>query len=287
MNRPAEVAGFVAQPIPAQAGIGLRSVHQDEIIKRRPPIAWVEVHTENYFAAGGAQLEALHMIRQDYPLSLHGVGLSLGSADPLDLEHVQSMKRLVDSFEPAFVSEHLCWSSIDGQHLNDLLPLPYVAEALKHVSGNILRCQEQLGRQIMIENVSSYLEFENAEMAEWEFLANVAADADCGILLDVNNVYVNSRNHEFDPFDYIDSLPAARIGEIHLAGHQVNRHGEIEIFIDTHNTIVAPDVWHLYRYAIERIGPRPTLIEWDTNIPALDVLVAEAAKAQSIMAEFV
>lgn len=270
-------------PIPVHAGIGLRSVHQDEILERRPSIKWFEAHTENYFAAGGAQLEALHAIRQDYLLSLHGVGLSLGSADPLNEAHLKATRSLIDRFEPGFVSEHLCWSSIDGQYLNDLLPLPRTVEALRHVVDQISRCQDVFGRRILIENVSSYLEFADAEMSECEFVANVADSADCGILLDVNNIYVNARNHEFDPFEYVDRIPAARVAEIHLAGHQVNHFEDQEILIDSHNAKVADAVWQLYDYTIERIGPVPTLIEWDTNIPDLDTLIEEAAKAESIL----
>ncbi len=270
--------------IPVHAGIGLRSVHQDEIIERQPSVKWFEAHTENYFAAGGAQLEALQAIRQDYPLSLHGVGLSIGSTDPLDEKHLKATKRLLDRFEPGLVSEHLCWGSIDGQHLNDLLPLPRSAGSLRHVVEQISRCQEILGQRILIENVSSYLEFTNDEMSEWEFLANVADGADCGILLDVNNIYVNAINHEFDAIEYVDRMPGTRVAEIHLAGHRVNHFEEHEILIDTHDDFVAAEVWRLYEYTIERIGPRPTLIEWDTNIPSLNTLIEEAGKAELTLA---
>tara|TARA_R110002096_G_scaffold434311_2_gene655462 strand:+ start:2064 stop:2936 length:873 start_codon:yes stop_codon:yes gene_type:complete len=279
-------ASHAAFPIPAQAGIGLRSAHYGAIAERRPAVAWFEAHTENYFVDGGAQIEALHAIRADYPLSFHGVGLSLGSADEVDDRHLAATKRLVDRFEPALVSEHLCWSSIDGQHLNDLLPLPYTAEALVHVSDKIMRCQDALGRGIIIENVSSYLEFTDSEMNEWEFLANVASRADCGILLDVNNVYVNARNHGFDARTYIDALPGGRIRELHLAGHRINRIGDHEILLDTHDGPVCEAVWRLYRYTIERIGARPTLIEWDNDIPDVDVLAEQAAVAQGIMDTF-
>ena len=272
-------------PIPVHAGIGLRSIHQDQIIERHPNVAWFEAHTENYFAAGGAQLEALQTIRQDYPLALHGVGLSLGSADPLNRDHLEATKRLIDRFEPGLVSEHLCWTSIDGQYLNDLLPLPRTRESLQHVTDQISYCQEFFGRQILIENVSSYLEFADAEMSEWEYLATVAEGADCGILLDVNNVYVNACNHDFDAFDYLDAIPGGRIGEIHVAGHQVNHYQGQQILIDTHDARVAVDVWRLFEYGIERFGRRPTLIEWDTNIPELDTLIAEAGRAESILVE--
>ncbi len=269
--------------IPVHAGIGLRSVHQDEIIEQRPCIEWFEAHTENYFAAGGAQLEALHAIRQDYPIALHGVGLSLGSADPLNDAHLRATKKLIDRFEPGLISEHLCWSSIDGQYLNDLLPLPRSVESLRHVVEQIGQCQDVLGQRILIENVSSYLEFADAEMSECEFVANVADGADCDILLDVNNIYVNARNHQFDPFEYVDRMPAMRVAEIHLAGHRINHFEDQEILIDTHDAKVVDEVWGLYKYTVERLGPRPTLIEWDTNIPSLDLLIEEAAKAESIL----
>jgi uncharacterized protein (UPF0276 family) len=283
VSAPADSGWRAADPISARAGIGLRSAHQDEVIRCLPPLRWIEVHGENYFAAGGAQLDALHSLRQDYPLSLHGVGLSLGSADALDVKHLQAIKDLIERFEPGLVSEHLSWSSIDGQHLNDLLPLPYTEEAVRHLAEKISRCQDYLGRQIIVENVSSYLEFSDSEMLESEFVIQVAAAADCGILLDVNNVYVNACNHGFDAFEYIDAMPAARVQEFHLAGHQANRCDEYEVLIDTHDAPVADEVWRLFAYTVERIGLRPSLIEWDAHIPELAVLIGEAAKAEAIL----
>ena len=275
-----------AGSIPVVAGIDLRSVHHDEIVERQPQVGWVEAHTENYFAAGGAQLEALSAIRRDYGLSLHGVGLSLGSADPLNSEHLAATKSLVDRFEPALVSEHLCWTSIDGEYLNDLLPLPRTDECLQHVITQVARYQDAIDRQILIENVSSYLEFSICDMTEWEFLVAVSNGADCGILLDVNNIYVNALNHDFDAIDYVNAIPAERVGEIHLAGHKVNRHEGRDILIDTHDSKVTSNVWHLYEYCLDRMGPLPTLIEWDANIPSLDTLIAEASKAEAILGQY-
>jgi len=266
-------------PMPARAGIGLRAQHHDDLLRERPDIGWLEAHSENYFADGGAQIEYLMKLRELYPLSLHGVGLSLGSVDPLDREHLRRLRRLVNMTEPLLVSEHLSWGSVNGTYLNDLLPLPCTYEALRHMVARVDELQDSLGRQVLIENVSSYLEFTNAEMCEWEFLAQLAGESGCGLLLDVNNVYVSSRNHGFDPRVYLSHLPRRHIREIHLAGHSVNRHDDIEVFIDTHSRPVCADVWDLYAYAIERFGRVPTLIEWDTDIPALGVLIAEARRA--------
>jgi uncharacterized protein (UPF0276 family) len=269
----------VQGPIPARAGIGLRAVHHDALLEMRPVVGWLEAHSENYFADGGAQLDYLSRLRELYPLSLHGVGLSLGSVDELDGAHLRCLKRLVDRFEPGLVSEHVCWGSIGGVHLNDLLPLPYSAEALRHLVRRVSHLQDALGRQVLLENVSSYLEFTTSEMPEWEFLAALAHESGCGLLLDVNNVYVNARNHGFDPRTFIAHIPPAHVGEIHLAGHSVNRFDDREILIDTHSTRVCAEVWELYEFALAHCGPVPTLVEWDTDIPALDVLVAEATAA--------
>lgn len=272
-----------ALPIPAGAGVGLRAPHYREVVARRPTVAWFEVHSENYFGAGGAPLRYLEDLRRDYPLSLHGVGLSLGSADPLDRRHLTQLKNLIDRFCPGFVSEHLCWSSIGGVYLNDLLPLPYTEEALVHIGDRIAQTQDFLGRQILIENVSSYLRFQHSSIAEWEFLAAVAQRADCGILLDVNNIYISSRNHGFSADEYLAYMPRERVREIHLAGYTVNRYEDGEILIDTHSARVSDPVWALYRAAIQRLGPVPTLIEWDTDIPAFSVLQSEAHRAEQIL----
>jgi hypothetical protein len=271
--------------VPAQAGIGLRAQHYQEVVSALPAVGWFEVHSENYFGAGGAPLRYLEQVREHYPLSLHGVGLSLGSADALNLTHLARLRSLVRRFEPGLVSEHLCWSSVDGLYLNDLLPLPYTREALLHVCRRIQQAQEFLGRRILIENVSSYLQFRRSDIPEWEFIAEVAQRSGCGILLDVNNIHVSASNHGFDAQDYMGAIPVSAVQEIHLAGFAVNRYDDGEILIDNHGAPVAEPVWQLYRDAIRRFGPAPTLIEWDTDIPALPVLQEEARKADAIMAQ--
>ena len=262
--------------VPAGAGIGLRAAHVRDVLSMRPRTPWFEVHSENYFADGGPALAALARIRADYPVSLHGVGLSLGSTDPLDGAHLAKLQRLIARVEPSLVSEHLCWSSVDGRHFNDLLPLPYTREALDHVCARVSRVQDVLGRELLVENVSSYLAFADATMPEWEFVAALAHRTGCRLLLDVNNVYVNAVNHGFDPDAYVAALPAAAVAEIHLAGFETTAAG----LVDTHGAPVAQHVWDLYARTLARLGPRPTLIEWDTAIPAFAVLEAEAATAQ-------
>ncbi len=271
------------QPIPAQAGIGLRGQHYRAVLETRPPVGWFEVHSENYFGGGGRPLYFLERIRADYPLSLHGVGLSLGSTDPLNLAHLRRLKDLVARFEPTFVSEHLSWSSVGGRYLNDLLPLPYSAEALVHIVERIGRVQEYLGRQILVENISRYLSYEHSTLPEWEFVAEAARRSGCRILLDINNIYVNAVNHGFDERAYVDAIPRELVQEIHLAGFTRNRFEDGEIIIDSHNRPVADPVWALYRHALERLGPQPTLIEWDSDLPALTVLVEEARKADALL----
>lgn len=268
--------------MPAQAGIGLRSQHEALVLSDPPDVAWFEAHSENYFAEGGARIRCLERIRSRYPLSLHGVGLSLGSSDPLDGTHLASLRNLVRRFEPQLVSEHLSWSSAGGRHSNDLLPLPYTDEALRHASARIAAVQDYLGRQILIENVTSYLEFKCSALTEWDFLAGVARESGCGILLDVNNIYVSARNHGFDAHSYLDAIPRAAVQEFHLAGHTRIVLDGREMLIDTHGAQVSEGVWELYRRALRRFGPVPTLIEWDTDIPPLPVLVAEAAKADAV-----
>ncbi|NDP43435.1 MAG: DUF692 domain-containing protein [Aromatoleum sp.] len=265
--------------LPTAAGIGLRAPHVAEVLRERPPVAWFEVHSENYYADGGPALTALDRIRADYPLSLHGVGMSLGSTDPLDRGHLAKLKRLIARVDPCAVSEHLCWSGVGGRHLNDLLPLPYTEEALDHVCARVAEVQDALGRELLVENVSSYLAFADSTIPEWEFVAAVARRTGCKLLCDVNNIYVNAVNHGFDADAYLAALPPAAVAEIHLAGFDAGG----PCLIDTHGAPVAPDVWALYARAIARFGPRPTLIEWDTDIPAFAVLQREAATAQSIL----
>ena len=265
--------------VPATAGIGLRAPHHDQIVRERPPVGWLEVHSENYFADGGVQIDRLMRARSDYPMSLHGVGLSLGSADPLNRDHLGRLKRLVHRCQPALVSEHCSWGSIQGMHLNDLLPLPMTEEALLHMIGSVSAVQDFLGRRILIENPSSYLRFAGEQLSEWEFLGELAAQTDCGLLVDVNNVYVSACNHGFNARSYLSALPRERIYELHLAGHTIKRFEEREILIDTHSAPVCDAVWSLYEFALDCFGPLPTLIEWDADIPALEVLLSEAAKA--------
>lgn len=274
---------FCAPSIPAAAGIGLRAEHYRELLAARPAVGFLEVHSENYFGDGGAPLHYLEQARAHYPLSLHGVGLSLGSADPLDRKHVAKLKRLIDHFEPALVSDHLCWCSVGGTFLNDLLPLPYTEEALELFVAHVAQAQDLLGRQLLIENPSSYLTYRHSTIPEPEFLVEVVRRSGCALLLDVNNAYVSSRNHGFDATAYIDAMPTRAVQEIHLAGYTVNVYPEGEVLIDTHNARVHEPVWKLYRYAVARLGRRPTLIEWDTDLPALEVLVEEARLADAIM----
>jgi uncharacterized protein (UPF0276 family) len=238
------------------------------------------VHSENFFGAGGAPLDWLERFRAAYPLSLHGVGLSLGSADPLDERHLAKLESLVRRCDPVLVSEHLSWSSIGAMHANDLLPLPYTEEALDHVVERIERVQERLARRILVENVSSYVTFGHSTIPEWEFVGAAARRSGCGVLLDVNNVWVNSVNHGLDARGYIASIDAESVGEIHLAGFE--RAGDL--LIDTHGARVSAEVWSLYAAAVARMGAKPTLVEWDTDIPELDVLLDEARIARTHLA---
>jgi uncharacterized protein (UPF0276 family) len=276
-----ESRGVPHRPIPARAGIGLRAVHHDALVNERPIVGWIEAHTENYFHEGGAAARALERARADYPLSLHGVGLGLGSADGIDREHLAQVKRAIERFEPALVSEHACWGHAGGEFFNDLLPLPYTDEAVDLLARQVGIAQDALGTPLLIENVSAYVAFEHSHLHEWEFLAAVAANCGCGLLLDVNNVYVSSKNLGLDARAFIEGLPLGSVGEIHLAGH--TRNGAV--LIDDHGSQVCEEVWQLYRHAIARFGALPTLIEWDTNLPALATLVAESQRADRMLGE--
>jgi uncharacterized protein len=260
------------------AGIGLRAPHYTALWERDAPLALVEVHSENFFGDGGQPLAWLERFRSRYPVSFHGVGLSLGSVDPLDEAHLARLASLVGRFEPAIVSEHLSWSSFGGRHANDLLPLPFTSEALDHVVGRISRVQDRLRRRILVENVSRYAAFEESHLAEWEFVSEAVRRAGCGLLLDVNNVWVNACNHAFDPLAYLEAIDGGTIGEIHLGGFETAG----GMLIDTHGTAVSVEVWELYRAAVERFGPKPTVIERDAAIPEVDVLLAEAARAEAL-----
>jgi uncharacterized protein (UPF0276 family) len=276
-----ESRGVSLGPVPACAGIGLRSVHHQALLAERPAVGWIEAHTENYFHEGGAAPRALERARANYPLSLHGVGLGLGSVDGVDREHLARVKRAIARFEPGLVSEHACWGHAGGEFFNDLLPLPYTSEAVELLARQVGEAQDFLGMRLLVENVSSYVTFEHSRLQEWEFLAAVAAKSSCGLLLDVNNVYVSSKNLGLDARAFIAGLPVGSVGEIHLAGHVRNG----DVLIDDHGSQVCEDVWQLYRLALARFGAVPTLIEWDTNIPALSTLVAESRRADLIMGE--
>jgi uncharacterized protein (UPF0276 family) len=266
-------------PVPATTGIGLRFPHHRVVAETKPEIAWLEIHSENYMG-GGTSLAYLDAIRADYPISMHGVGLSLGSAGLIDAAHLERVKQLVDRVDPVLLSEHLSWSTVDGTYLADLLPLPMTAEALETVCRNVDDVQTALRRSILIENPSSYLRYRHSTIPEWEFISAVSARTGCDILCDVNNVHVSACNHGWDARAYLAALPVHAIGEIHLAGHSIKQlpNGRT-IRIDDHGAPVSPEVWRLYDEALRRFGPVPTLIEWDTNIPALDVLLDEASIA--------
>ena len=269
----------------AHAGIGLRAPHMVEFVNTQPRVGFIEVHSENFFGAGGKPRHLLRQARRDHAVSLHGVGLSLGSVDALDDDHLRRSSDLIRAFEPALVSEHLSWSSIGGVHGNDLLPLPYTSEALDHLVRRVQQVQERLKRRILLENPSSYLRYTHSTIPEWQFIAEVARRAGCGVLLDLNNIHVSAHNLGFDPLAYLHGVPAALVEEIHLAGHARKRlRNGAQILIDTHGAPVDDAVWALYAAAIERFGPVPTLIEWDTELPPLSTLLDEAQKADALRA---
>ena len=270
--------------VPLHAGIALKHEHVPRVLDEGPPVAWFEVHSENYLSAGGPHIAALERIRRDYPLSCHGVGLSLGSAAGIDDAHLRRLKLMITRFAPALVSEHLSWSVAGGTYFNDLLPLPYSQEALEIYCRNLDHAQAVLGRRMLIENPSTYLQYSLSTMTEAEFLTEVVRRTGCGLLLDVNNIHVTASNHEFDPIAMIDAIPAAAVEEIHIAGHSVEWcEGEL-ILIDDHGSTVDPAVWNLLHHTLDQIGPRPILIEWDTRVPELPVLMAEAHTAERAIA---
>ena len=278
MNRSLVDTNFPDKPI-SNAGIGLRPQHLAYVLEELPPINWFEVLTDNYFGPEGDALKELEQIRSHYPITMHSVGMSLGSSDPINWEYVKKIKDLADRFEPGWISEHLCWTSAHGVHFHDLLPLPYTQETIKHVADRISQIQDFLGRKLLIENVSSYLSFEQSEMSESDFVSSVAKEADCGILLDVNNIFVSQYNHGDDAIAYIESIPSERVGEIHLAGGE-ERDGYM---LDTHSREVPEEVWTIYKAAIAHCGDTPSLIEWDSDIPHFSILEQEASKATAII----
>lgn len=270
-----------ASPVPAQAGAGLRHVHYDDFMKPQPKVGWLEIHSENYLCPGGPRMAILEKLRRDYPLSCHGVGLSLGTAEGVDDDHLASLKILIDRFQPGLISEHVSWSVTDGVYLNDLMPLPYTEEALDTLCRNVERTQEALGCQILIENPSSYVAFADSQMTEWDFIAEAARRTGCGLLLDVNNIYVSAINHGFSATDFMNGVPGEAIGEIHVAGHLACEINGENLLIDDHGSTVIDPVWALLDDALSRFGPKPVLVEWDTNLPTFDVLLGEVVKAQS------
>ncbi|MBI1260887.1 MAG: DUF692 family protein [Rhizobiales bacterium] len=270
-------------PIPARAGIGLKPAHYAAILETQPDIGWFEVHAENYMGAGGAPHRYLETITARYPLSLHGVGLSLGSAGPLDRAHAKRLRALVDRYRPALVSEHLAWTRFGATHFNDLLPLPLTDETLALVRAHVDETQQILGRQMLIENPSTYVRFDGPQMSEPDFLVALAEATGCGLLIDVNNVQVSSVNHMRDARAWLDAIPGALVHEVHLAGHAIEMIGGERLLIDNHGGRVSDAVMALYRRFVERVGSQPTLIEWDMDVPSLDVLLEEAVRAERVL----
>jgi uncharacterized protein (UPF0276 family) len=270
--------------LPARAGVGLKPQHYAEIIETSPRIGFFEVHAENYMGAGGPPHDALTRIRRDYPVSLHGVCMSIGGPRPLDKAHLGRFKALVDRYEPALVSEHLAWSTHDTTYFNDLLPLPYTQATLTRVAAHIDEVQERIGRPILLENPSTYVIFPESTMNETEFIGALVRRTGCGLLLDVNNVFVSATNHGYSALDYLSDFPLEHVGEIHLAGHaeQADDEGDL-LLIDSHDGPVADAVWKLFEIVIGQAGPIPTLVEWDSAIPDWPLLKAEAAAAQAIL----
>ncbi|SMF89048.1 hypothetical protein SAMN02982917_6594 [Azospirillum oryzae] len=271
------------RPVPVAAGIGLREPHREAFVAAGSPIPWVEIHPENYLVPGGPRLAGILRVRRDRPVSCHGVGLSLGSAGGPDPDHLMRLRALYDRLEPGLISEHLSWSVTDATYLNDLLPLPYTEDSLKRVCRNIDHAQDVFGRRILVENPAACIAFADSTIPEAEFLAELAARTGCGLLLDINNLYVSSVNLGFDRSAWLDAIPADAVGELHLAGHARMTIGGEELLVDDHGSAVGATVMALYADVLERIGPRPVLIEWDNDLPPLDGLLEEAGRAQRLL----
>jgi len=261
------------------AGIGLRSQHYQTILKNKPDVPWFEVLTDNYMGAGGLPLYHLEQVRNNYPISFHGVGLSLGSADPINMKYLSKLKQLIKRYQPVHVSDHLAWVSIHNHYTHELLPFPYNHEALEIVSDKINHVQDFLGQALIVENPSTYLGFNNSEMAEWNFIQEVVNRTGCELLIDINNIYVSASNHGFNPVEYISSIPKQRVKEIHLAGYEDRQ----TYLYDTHGYSIHDVVWDLYEVALSYFDATPTLIEWDNDIPGFDILLNEANKAQNYL----
>ncbi len=259
-------------------GLGLRPCHYQTIIDSTPKVDWFEILTEDYFIDGGPELDYLDEINEKYPIAMHGVSMSIGSTDPINTGYLHRLKKLIERVNPIFVSDHLCWTGIDGYNTHELLPIPYTTEALNHTADRIKQIQDYLGRQILIENASTYMEFNESEMPEWEFLAELSENSNCGILFDVNNAFVNGFNHKFDPLQYIKTLPKERVMQIHIAGHQ----NKGDYILDTHNAPIIDEVWNLFEKSWKTFGPVSTMIERDDDIPELNILVDELEIARKI-----
>jgi uncharacterized protein (UPF0276 family) len=273
-------------PIPPRAGVGLKPQHYRDILNSTPGIGWFEVHAENYMGAGGPPHAYLTAVREQYPLSLHGVGLSIGGSGPLDKDHLGRLRALIERYQPALFSEHLAWSSHNTVYLNDLLPLPYTEETVDLVCTHIDEVQETLHRQMLLENPSTYVAFPETSMSEIDFLREVVQRTGCGLLLDINNVFVQAINHGFDAAACIDSFPAEHVAEIHLGGHDEDADDDgAPLLIDDHGREVADPVWALYARTLARTGPKPTLIEWDNDVPDWPTLLAEAKRADAVIAD--
>ena len=281
----ASTHGLPNGPIPPCAGVGLKPQHYRDILKGEPAIGWFEIHAENYMGEGGPPHRYLEAVRKRYPLSLHGVGLSIGGAGPLDRGHLARLKHLIERYQPALFSEHLAWSSHDEVYLNDLLPLPYTQATVTRVADHIDEVQEVLGLRMLLENPSTYVAFAETEMSEVAFLSEVVRRTGCGLLLDVNNVFVQATNHGFEACAFIDAFPVEHVGEMHLGGHAHDADADgTDLLIDDHGRAVADPVWALYARALSRSGPKPTLIEWDNDVPAWPTLFDEAKRADAIIA---
>jgi uncharacterized protein (UPF0276 family) len=272
--------------IPCCAGVGYKTQHLDNILNDPSSIGWLEIHAENYMGEGGRPIAQLKRLREIFPISCHGVGLSIGGEGPLDTDHLARLKYLVDWLNPSLFSEHLAWSTHEGNFLNDLLPVPYTRNVMNRVVDHIQQVQATIGRKMLLENPSTYCAFEQSDISEVDFITEVANRSGCGLLLDVNNVFVSAINQKFNPKDYIDTYPLHLVDEIHLGGHEedIDDYGD-RLLIDNHARQVVDPVWELYKYTLKQSGPRPTLIEWDNNIPAWDVLAHEAKQANIILAK--
>lgn len=281
-----EQARWQRAAIPPKAGVGLKPEHYDAILETRPDIGWFEIHAENYMGAGGPPHRYLSAIRDRYPVSLHGVGLSIGAARPLDGEHLKRLKRLSERYQPGLFSEHLAWSTHDTVFFNDLLPVPYNEDSVARVVEHVDEVQETVGRRMLLENPSTYLVFVESTMSEIDFLKEVARRSGCGLLLDVNNVHVSATNQKWDPIAYLDAFPMEQVGEVHLAGYAPDRDDDGDpLLIDAHDRPIDPVVWGYYEHAIGRLGAVPTLIEWDNDVPEWPVLFAEARRADAVLAQ--